>query len=211
MKHGLMTKLVVSFSFLMCGVATAQDLSTPKAAALVFAKAMEAGDAAGAKAASICNADGAKFLEVMTDIIKNGRKLEEAAVAKFGDAGKNLGNMESMDMAKNLENSEVKEEGDSATITIKDSPEKPVKLKKVDGAWKVDMITLISEADLARAMPMFTAMNNVYAGTAGEISAGKYPTADAAKQAMGMKLLAAMSAGMVAEQASPATQPTTQP
>jgi len=45
--------------------------------------------------------------------------------------------MKGMDMSKQLEAAEVKEDGDTATVANAQSPSHPYKLKKVGGEWKL--------------------------------------------------------------------------
>src|SRR4051812_7573930 len=70
------------------------DLSSPKAAAKTFATAITNGDAETAKKAS--TGVDAKVIDSLAALTGNMKKLHEAAVAKFGDEGKSLGDKSPM-------------------------------------------------------------------------------------------------------------------
>src|SRR5262245_45712792 len=175
----------------------APDLSTPKAAAMSFAKAMEAGDADGAKAATLSDAENQELVTILAGMISNVNKLREAAKAKFGEEASNqiAGNMKTMDMAKQLEDSEVKEEGETASINSTKSAGNPVKLKKVGGDWKVDMTGSIAGApgggQIAQQLPFLKAVGAAMGDLATEIKDGKYATIEDAKSAMQTKMMGA--------------------
>ena len=167
------------------------DLSTPKGAAKNFATAMENGDADGAKRAST-GADPA-MIDSMVKLAGNMKKLRDAAVSKFGDQGKDLlgsaGGADSMDMAKKVDDADVKEDGDNATLTPK-SGGQPIKLKKISGEWKVDASEL-TEMVSKMGGGMFDSMSQAATDTASDINAGKFKTAQEAQQAFGSKMMSA--------------------
>jgi len=188
--------------------ADAPDLSSPKAAAMAFAKAMQVGDAAAAKSATLSDAENQEIVGLLAGMVSSNLKLRDAAKAKWGeDAGDQLaGNMKNLDMAKQLEKAEVKEEGDTATIT---SPEggNPVKLKKVDGTWHIDMVnSMAGQAGSAQQLSILKAIGSTMSDLAGEIAEGKYKTVEEAKSALQTKVLGAM-----ASVRRPTTAPATAP
>ena len=67
----------------------------------------------------------------------------------------------------------------------------PMKLKKVDGNWKVDLSSLPKE-NMDQMMKVIPSISKAFTELATEITAGKYKTAMEAKDAMGQKMLAAM-------------------
>ena len=174
------------------------DLSTPKGAAKSFAKALENGDAESAKAAS--TGGDPKAIESMAKTFGAMKKLQDAAVAKFGEEGKSVaggpgggkgGNM--AEMSKKVDEATEQITGDTATLTTKDGGE-PLKLKKVSGDWKVDVTQM--GGDMAKeGQPMMDAMAKAAGETADEINAGKYKTAKEAQTALGGKMMAAMLGG----------------
>jgi hypothetical protein len=168
------------------------DTSTPKGAAKTMIDAMKKGDAATVKSVTV-NGDP-KFIDMMVAMVSSNQQLQDAAVAKFGADGNSIGEAKMLgDVDKKLDDAEVKENGDTATITTKDSRE-PMTLKKVDGQWKVDLSQMpqMPGKDDPSMQPMFNAMLDVNKQLAADISAGKYKTAAEAKQAGQEKLMAAM-------------------
>jgi hypothetical protein len=191
-------------ALLACGVfGCKNDLSTPKGAARAFAKAMEDGDAAEAKRAS--TGGDPQIIEAMAKMTGNMKKLHDASVAKFGDQGKSVagggGNgPDFSEWSKKIDEANVKEEGDTATLTQKDGGE-PMKLKKVNGEWKVDTTPLTGEmASMGTAM--IDSMSKAAAETADDIKAGKYKTAQEAQEALGSKMMGS-SLGKVNAPAQP--------
>jgi hypothetical protein len=166
-----------------CGKA---DLSTPKAAAKAFAAAMKSGDAETAKAAS--TGGDAKFIEAMAVGMGNFKKLREAAVARYGDEGKSMGGAagDDTDLEKMVDDSTEQVAGDTATLTRKTG--KPMKLKKVDGVWKVDAADMAGPG-AAMGATMMERMGKAAKETADEITAGQHKTAAEAKIAFGKKSL----------------------
>jgi hypothetical protein len=169
------------------------DLSSPKSAAMAFGTALLAGDSAGIKATSMGTDNDFKVVDAMGQMVGAMKKLSDAAVAKWGkDNALSKGSM-APDIQKELEESEVKIDGDSATIIKKDKSDakSPMKLKKVDGNWKVDLGSLPKEG-MDQLVKMAPAMAKAAAEVSAEIAADKYKTADEAQQALGAKMLAAM-------------------
>jgi hypothetical protein len=178
---------LAGFALVGCGK---NDLSTPKAAAQSFAKAMESGDAEAAKAA--CTGADPKIIEAMAGMSATRKKLHDAAVAKFGDDAKSIGSFDGndADMKKMVDESEEKIDGDTATLKPKSG--EPLKLKKIDGSWKVDMSQHLGMGDTAEATKMMGTMSKAAGETADEINAGKYKTAKEAEQAMQQKMMSSM-------------------
>lgn len=181
---------VCVLALLACGLlGFNNDLATPKGAAKAFATAMENGDAAAAKRAS--TGGDPQVIEAMAKLSGNMKKLHDASVAKFGDQGKNLteggGGPNFSDWSKKIDEATVKEEGDTATLTQKDNAE-PLKLKKINGEWKVDVSPMTGEmAGMGTAM--FDSMAKAANETADEVKAGKYKTPQEARQALSSKMM----------------------
>ena len=66
--------------------ADAPDLTSPKKAAVSFAKSVEAGDLAGVKATSVGSDDDYKLVQSIIGLIDANKQLRAAAIAKFGEA-----------------------------------------------------------------------------------------------------------------------------
>ena len=215
MKRLMIVSSVAILMFGVCAGSTfaAPDLSNPKSAAMAFAKAMEAGDADVAKAATLSDANNQELVTTLAGMVANVNKLRDSAKAKFGDAaGEQIaGNMKSMDMAKQLEDAEVKETGDTASISSTKTPGNPVQLKKVDGEWKVDMASSIAAApgggNIAQQLPFLKAVGAAMGELSTEITAGKYKDVEEAQSAMQTKMMGAMAAMRRPATSAPATQP----
>src|SRR5689334_1256004 len=139
-----MTKLLmalVTISFASAALADAPDLSTPKSATVAFAKALQTGDADTAKAAAVQTPENLALIDTLAKLTIAGNKLRDAAKAKFGDAGAKVGGGQdpaSVDVAKEIDQYEIKETGDTATIT---NPKEPTRgtytLNKSNGQWHI--------------------------------------------------------------------------
>ncbi len=181
------------------------DVDDVKAAALAFAKALENGDAAAAKDACVGTEKELAMVDGVVNVMGAMKKMGKAATDKFGDAGKALiqdqGNPGEQ-MAKELENANIKVDGDTATVTGKGEKEEPLKMKKVGGKWKLDLSAMPGKEDMEKASGMFAGMAKAANETAADISAGKYKTVDEAKEAFGMKMMSIMAGAM-----APTTKP----
>jgi hypothetical protein len=184
------------------GAATAAvkaDTSTPKAAASSFFKAMETGDTSAAKALASGSEKQLAVLDILVPVVSGFKQLEVAAVKKWGDEGRKTltqgqGGAGTFDFNEKLKTAKEEVTGDVATITpVTDKPEDkkdPMKLKKVDGQWKLDMASIPADGlDDPNTTKMLKAMADIAKSTAAEIDQGKYPNAQAAKEAMGQKIL----------------------
>jgi hypothetical protein len=180
--------------------AEAPDLSTPKKTAIAFAKGVESGDLATVKATSIGNESDYKLVHSIIGLIEANKQLRAAAIAKFGEDGKQISTEDLSNISKQMEQGEEKIEGDTATVGKADEKD-PMKLKKVDGVWKVDLASIPDKEQMTKAMPK---MQKAMSQAALDIKAGKYKTIDEAKTAVGQQIFA-----VVAEQLNGAPgQPT---
>jgi len=189
----------------IAAVAADTDLSTPKGAAKAFGEGMSQGNFDAVKAAVLADEAQTKALEALVKVIANFKKVEEAAVTKFGEAGKTVASQQQMSIGEELakiDQAVEKIEGDTATLTSPGSQE-PLHLKKADGQWKVDFAAMPGSDQIAQAVPMIDAMAGAAGELSEEITADKYKTADEAKNALGQKMMAAMMA--MQPQESPAT------
>ncbi len=150
------------------------DLSSPKAAAKTFFKAMENNDVATAKKA--CTGADDKSIESLAATMANFKKFSDAAKSKFGDKAKNLDDLKAFDV-DSIDQATVKENGNEAMLDSKGSN---AKLKKVDGDWKVDV------SDMAAMLPMMKGLGDAAGKAADGINNGSIKTMeDAKKQVMG--------------------------
>ena len=168
------------------------DLSTPKSAGASFVRALESGDVNAVKAVTLGSETDYRLMEVLAAADHAGKELERAAIEKFGDAGKEVASLGAGgNSEKDLADSRVKEDGDSAVLARKDDPDAKhaLKLKRVDGAWKIDLAALPNKKDLIRAVPAMRATAGILVQAARDIRAGKYKSADEAKQVILKQLI----------------------
>jgi len=192
--------ICAAFAFAAPTTARAEDkvdASTPKGAATGFFKAMERGDVAAAKAMAVGNEKQLGLLDTLVPVVQGFKQLENAAVKKWGEEGRKAltqqGGAGSLDFNEQLKNAREDVTGDTATITpvdAKDTKKDPMKLKKVEGKWKLDMASIPAEGiDDPSTTKILKAMGEVARSTATEIDAGKYADPAAAKKAMSEKIL----------------------
>jgi hypothetical protein len=175
--------------------ADAPDTSTPKKAAIAFAKAVQAGDMTTAKTLATGSDSEWKLIKMMSETMVAVKAFSAAAAEKFGDQGKLPPDM-AMDLSADFESSDEKIDGDTATLISQKKPDDkyPPQLKKTATGWVLDLSNLEKDpasAPLTQIMPVMTkAMTTVTA----DIKAGKYATMQDAMTAFGQ----AMNAGMAA-------------
>lgn len=180
--YAAMAMVVVALGFTGCNKT---DLSTPKAAGKTFATALKAGDAETAKASST-GGDPA-LIDTMATAVKNMYAVNDAAIAKFGEAdGKTVMGDSGQFDPKSFEDATEAINGDTATVTPKTG--QPMPFKKVDGVWKVDLGNLGGGLFAAMGKGMFETLGKNAAELTDEINAGKYKTAADAKMAMEQKM-----------------------
>ncbi len=174
-------------------VSVSADQSTPKGAALAFGNALLAGDSKALRATATGTEDEYKIVDALGSMVGGMKKLSDAAAAKFGKDNPITAGAKDMDIAAELDKSEVKEEGDTATIINKSKPQEkdPMKLVKKDGKWFVDLKSLPKDG-MDQVVKMAPAMAKAAAEVAADIKADKFKDAMEAQQAFGTKMIAAM-------------------
>jgi hypothetical protein len=194
--------LVIAARVQVAGAAE-PNASTPKGAAEAFFKALEAGDTAKAKSLATGDEKQMKLLDLLAPLVGNFKKMEQAAIKKWGDEGKKLLQNEgapgpsAFDIEGQLKDAKVEEKGDTATITPTkkdkdaDQPNEPTKLKKVGGSWKVDMGAIPNSEgmDDPNAQKVLKGMGDVAAQMASEIEQGKFKNVAEAKGAFEQKVM----------------------
>jgi hypothetical protein len=189
--------LLVLPAFAAC--AASPDLSTPKKAAVEFAKDLESGDMAAARAASIGSTEDFKLVEIISSLVRSARDLRATAIEKFGDTGKEVlaSGDELADFSKRVDSGTEKIAGDTATVGQPDERD-PMKLTKAaDGTWRVDLAAIPEKDEIIRMMPK---VQKVLSASRADLKAGKYKTADEARDAISQQMFA-----VIADEA--ATQP----
>lgn len=160
------------------------DLSTPKKAAAVFAKAVQEGDIDTLKMTATGTEDQLAAIKNVADMFGGIRKYEAAAVKKFGDQGK-LPAEAKVDLVAEVDKTEEKIEGDKATLLDKTKPDEkhPMTLKKDGGKWKVNLTEV--DPKMIEMSPKARKAADGIDGVIKSIEAGKYKTAVEALMALG--------------------------
>lgn len=184
---------IVALSFLAAPLARAEaDLSSPKAAAMTFAKAVESNNAADIKAASVGAEAEQKNWLAMAGFMGAAANLKKAMTDKFGPEGAAVVPMETDALSKEVAKVEEKIDGDSATLMKKviedEDDKKPLNLKKIDGKWKVDLDTFPNKEQMAPVIAMFSKLTPAMESVAADVKAGKYATLLEAAMALQAKM-----------------------
>jgi hypothetical protein len=161
----------------------AQDLSTPKKAALTFARAVEAGDMDGAKASSVGTDDDYAALQSLSDMLGAVKRMQTAMLKNYGNDAKKLSDLSSP-MSSQIETAEEKVDGDTATLVVKPDDKYPPTLKKSGDEWKMDLKVMSSDPQFGKmkeaakkAVPLLDSFTK-------DVEAGKYATVSDASLAL---------------------------
>jgi Domain of unknown function (DUF4878) len=192
-------------------IAAEADQSTPKAAAMSFAKALDAGDAKTARQLATGSDADKQVIDAMISFNAAVKKLRNSAITKYADKADEVVSPGAViDSTKVLDDTEVREEGDVATIvpTKPQQKQSAMHLKKVDGKWKVNLNQTLQESappgqTIDQMHAMIQSWGDIFSETADEIDQGKYPTPADANQAMSVKMMATLRTFI------PATAPAT--
>jgi hypothetical protein len=178
---GLLTALLALL--LYAGCKPRPDYSTPKKAVRSFYVALVTDGAESAKVA-VTDSLQAEVLADLKTLITHVLAAQEAAEARFGkqNAATVSGGLPSLD---DIDQASETIEGDTATLTVK-SHAKQLRLKKVDGQWKLDVFSVLGIApkDKESARRMLTAAAQAAQHVAQQIKSGQYKTADDASAAL---------------------------
>ncbi|HET6246180.1 MAG TPA: hypothetical protein VFE47_00630 [Tepidisphaeraceae bacterium] len=159
------------------------DISTPKAAAASFAKAMETGDTDALKKTT--KGTDAQFATVqkMAGMVKAAKHYQDALVSKFGDKAK-ADEMGAPKFAENYADAVEKIDGDKATVTPKSG--EPIKLVKDSDGWKVDLAVIDAAGTIFDKMAK--PMTDAFESAAKDVEDGKFKTAEEANAAFIKKM-----------------------
>jgi hypothetical protein len=161
--------------------ADSPDLSTPKKAALVVAKAMIDEDMPTLRAASVGSDELYGIMEATWRRRALARQMQAVAVVRFGEAGKQVGadiiGPGEADLAAVAPKLQEAINGDTASVGPPGEGQ-ATPLKKVDGVWKVNLLAMLGEpANVARQRAIAQAMEKIIVTTTDAIQAGRYATA----------------------------------
>jgi hypothetical protein len=178
------------------------DLSNPKSAAIAFTRAIETGDVNTAQVAAYASGIEIELVEAMAQAMPELKKLDEAAVAKYGEEARTiLENPAMLNSSKALEEAEVAMDAGRAKLTNKQG-QVITQLKEINGDWKVDVGVSIAGRDVSQRVPALRALAKTAAEVTEGIKAGKFATAADAKRELQMKMVVELHGGK-----PPETQP----
>ncbi|MEP6757072.1 MAG: hypothetical protein ABJA67_16315 [Chthonomonadales bacterium] len=193
-KHKLVVIITSLTLFLLlsaCGQ-SGPDLSTPEKAVKEFAIALDTGNLELAKSVCLVAPDSERMIASLVPLSKAMRELREVAKAKFGKDAGNLANGE--DVSSQIARSKIKIMDDEATcIPTTGTTKNSIKLKKVDGKWKVDVKSMTTQSNatpenLKNMETLFKVMAASASDTAAAIKAGKFKNANEAQADLGIKM-----------------------
>ncbi len=209
-RRWMLVAMAVTMAGSWCTAADSNAAQSPKATAQAFAKALAAGDAATAKSLTTGNPDDGEILDALTGMIGAMKRLNQAAIAKFGPEAARLlvPRDPGEEMTKHFDEAQETIEGETATLTTKNE-KTPLALKRTAGQWKVDISSMPDRSELVQALPLFRAMAGAADVVSAEIGEGKYKSADKAQKAFGVRMNEIMTRPTASTQ--PASRPATRP
>lgn len=159
------------------------NAAAPKAVALAFAHAIPAHDAATLRAVTIGSAEQQAAVIAMAEMNHAFTMYEKAAAAKYGDAAKPRGQARPT-LAETVADGEFRIDGDTAVMIRRGKADDPaLRLRRVDGHWKVDLADFSKEA--IRRKAMFSKVAEAANQVAAEIEGGEFADEEEALTALG--------------------------
>lgn len=178
-------------------MAPGTDLSSPKAAAIAFYKAIARGDVATADAASIGSEQDKKWNRAIVALIDGLKRYSDALRSRFGQQAVSTEvNLHqalvtlAQEPVMGLEGGIVHEADETAEVDpglsgIRLAARAPVYLRKVNGVWKVDLPAMAQDPQHdPSTTAQYLAGGLAMQKAARDIAAGRYHTFDQAQSAM---------------------------
>ena len=164
--------------------------ASPKAAAIVFVRAMEADDLAAFRAATVGTEEDYHLFEPLLHMVGSARDLEKAAREKFGKDGSGIVRQSpALGMEIHVQESDVKVTGDRATLHHKaDAEADALTLRKISGQWKVDLTAIKNRQSMTAAAGTMRRMQQALSQSAADIRAGKFTSAQDAERAVATRI-----------------------
>jgi len=192
-----------------CDRGPAASNASPRAVAKAYVVAMNSGDAQTLAAVSHGDEDSLKLLTSVAKANAGYARLEKLAGEKFGDPNAVFAYPRATDhygqMQKSIDSAEEQVSGASAIVG---KGMGSVHLLQVGNGWKVDRSKHVQPGDVsASALTMSDALARAYNEVADRLAAGGYESANDAKA----DLLGRTQQAVLAQMATPATEPATPP
>jgi len=151
---------------------TQAGLSSPKDAFRTYTTALQNGDRNGVSAAVILSDKVQKLIDGQIAYSAIEAKFRAAAVKAFPDADKDLPDNFPASLAA-IDSADVKIDGDTATLTTKQTMQ-PVKLRRQDGVWKVDLAAMYGDAVIDEVINFRKAFAEVMEQVTDDVGHGKF-------------------------------------
>lgn len=173
------------------------ELSTPKAAAITFVRAMEADDMDAFRQVTIGNEEDYKLFQPLLSMTGAAKRLEKAARKRFGREGtKIVRESPALGLEVHVQESDVRVTGDTATLRHKaDAQADALPLKKTGDGWKVDLTAISNRQKMSDAAATMTRVQQALEQVTQDILAGQFKTADEAQKSVSARLASAAKAG----------------
>jgi hypothetical protein len=161
------------------------DLSTPRAAAVTFVRAMENDDVKTAQDAAVAGGMEVDFVDATAHYTYAVKQLLKRTRAKFGEEAKDVFPATDVDVSILLISGEVTVDGDErATVTPQDGRTSIPVQRTEEGTWKVDVGVLIKGADVTQAIPALLIGAAAARDISAQLDAGKFAKAPEVKVAL---------------------------
>ena len=187
------------------GAGVSVDLSTPRSAATVFTRALEAGDVETAKSAAYAGGLEVEWVAAMARAMSGMRQLVTAAEQKFGEDAQSLvAGKQTLRLSGTLADAQVELNGDRATVVSSgDGARFP--MKRIDGKWKIDVGLLTRGEDISDIVKQLNVIADVTPRLSKDVEAGKYKTIRDVRRELSRAVAEAVGV------AFPTTEPTRPP
>jgi hypothetical protein len=155
--------------------AAAPDASSPKKAAIAFARAVVASDLERARSLAVGTDAEFDVFKSMSELLQASKRLRAAATKRFGEFPRQFDLSFLEGLPDQFERLEEKIEGDRATLVLKtgQADPQPPRLKRVGDGWKMDLSGLgegPALTQIEKSVKMAKAMDTV----AKDLESGKY-------------------------------------
>ena len=162
----------IAINFMSSAARADADLSSPKSAFKTYTTALAQNDHATLAQAVIATAKGQQMLDGQMAYNEIEKTFRAATVKAFPDAAKELPDPFAGLLAS-IETADVTIDGDTATLTSKQTMQ-PVKLKKQNGNWKVDLSAMYADGVVDEVILFRKALSDVMQGMTDEVQSGKF-------------------------------------
>jgi hypothetical protein len=153
------------------------DLTTPRSAATVFTRALEAGDVETAKSAAYGGGLEIEWVEAMAPAMSGMRQLTDAAHSKFGaEADALVAGKQTLHMSTTLTDAEIQMNGERATVIPTGGDGVKIPMKRINGNWKIDVGLLTRGDDITYVVKELRALAEIAPRMTKDVEAGKFKT-----------------------------------